>query len=92
MKVKLEKAEEAEQNRIEQLNEKARKSGKAIECQCCFDEVASQNTGTSRFTSIYSRVRNRLACGLVTGKAYLSNARRASRLRERSSLLQRLCC
>jgi hypothetical protein len=30
---------------VEKLNEHARKKGEAVECQCCFDEVAAVNTG-----------------------------------------------
>ncbi|BGP20766.1 hypothetical protein JCM10213v2_008929 [Rhodosporidiobolus nylandii] len=33
-----------EASRIERANERARKAGEAVECGCCFDEVAVENT------------------------------------------------
>ncbi|GAA6040819.1 hypothetical protein JCM8097_007726 [Rhodosporidiobolus ruineniae] len=39
-------AAKAEEDRIEALNEKARQRGEAVECQCCFDEVAAVNTAS----------------------------------------------
>ncbi|GAA5843809.1 hypothetical protein JCM11251_001808 [Rhodosporidiobolus azoricus] len=39
-------AAKAEEERVERLNEAARKNGQAVECQCCFDEVAPANTAS----------------------------------------------
>ncbi|GAA6008064.1 E3 ubiquitin-protein ligase RNF216 [Rhodotorula paludigena] len=39
-----ERRAERERVRIERLDERARKRGEAIECGCCFDEVAVENT------------------------------------------------
>ncbi|GAA5917606.1 hypothetical protein JCM6882_004873 [Rhodosporidiobolus microsporus] len=39
-------AAKAEEERVERLNERARKKGSAVECQCCFDEVAAANTAS----------------------------------------------
>ncbi|GAA5909615.1 hypothetical protein JCM8208_007201 [Rhodotorula glutinis] len=41
-----ERAAERERKRAERLNDKARESGTAIECGCCFDEVAVENTAS----------------------------------------------
>ncbi|GAA6020514.1 hypothetical protein JCM10207_000028 [Rhodosporidiobolus poonsookiae] len=37
-------AQEKEHARVERLNERAREKGEAVECGCCFDEVAAVNT------------------------------------------------
>ena len=42
-----ERAAERERKRAERLNDKARESGTASECGCCYDEVAVENTGAS---------------------------------------------
>ncbi|GAA5953620.1 hypothetical protein JCM3765_006919 [Sporobolomyces pararoseus] len=55
MKLKLEKEEQEEQERMEKLNERARKSGKAKECQCCFDNVALANTVTCAKDHIFCK-------------------------------------
>ncbi|GEM11782.1 E3 ubiquitin-protein ligase RNF216 [Rhodotorula toruloides] len=39
-----EKAAQEERERVELLNEQARQKGEAIECGCCFDEVALENS------------------------------------------------
>ncbi|GAA5877161.1 hypothetical protein JCM8547_001961 [Rhodosporidiobolus lusitaniae] len=39
-------AAEKEAARIEMRNERARQRGEAVECQCCFDEVAPANTAS----------------------------------------------
>ncbi|GAA5916284.1 E3 ubiquitin-protein ligase RNF216 [Sporobolomyces salmoneus] len=44
IKLKLEKETQAEQERRAKLDEKAKKKGKAEECQCCFDQYALENT------------------------------------------------
>lgn len=40
-----EKAAQEERERVELLNEQARQNGEAVECGCCFDEVALENSG-----------------------------------------------
>ncbi|BGP66453.1 hypothetical protein NBRC10512v2_007861 [Rhodotorula toruloides] len=39
-----EKAAQEERERVELLNEQARQNGEAVECGCCFDEVALENS------------------------------------------------
>lgn len=39
---------ERERKRAEKLDKKARRRGIAIECQCCFDDIAVENTSESR--------------------------------------------
>ncbi|GAA5939340.1 hypothetical protein JCM3775_007195 [Rhodotorula graminis] len=41
-----ERAADRERKRAERLNEKAREAGTAIECGCCYDEVAVENTAS----------------------------------------------